>query len=155
MGHDLRRKNIDLGRIMKSLVLTGACVRLYINNKIYKEVQQISYSLDYGEYEIYGIDSPFPQEIAPGRSSIRGSISGIRIKYSGGIQAYDARPLFNEILAAPYISIRLQDRASSEDLLFVQSAKITNQKVSVGIKGTVKISFDFSGLVGFEPLDRA
>lgn len=140
---------------MKSIVLTGPCVKLYINNNLYKEVQQVSYSIDYGEYEIYGIDSPFPQEIAPGRTVVRGSISGIRIKNSGGIQAYDARPLIRDLLSAPYISIRLNDRASNEDILFIQSAKITNQKMSVGVRGTVKLSFDFSGLIPYEPLDRA
>jgi hypothetical protein len=140
---------------MKSLILTGPCVKLFINNKLYKEVQQVSYSIDYGEYEIFGIDSSFPQEIAPGRSMVRGSITGIRIKYSGGIQAYDARPLIRNLIAAPYISIRLNDRASGEDVLFVQNAKITNQKVSIGAKGTVKLSFDFSGLIAYEPLDRA
>jgi hypothetical protein len=140
---------------MKSLVLTGPCIKLYLNNKLFKEVQQISYTLDYGEYEIYGIDSSFPQEIAPGKASVKGSVSGIRIKYSGGIQAYDARPLIRNLLAAPYISIRINDRSTGEDVLYIQSAKITNQKVSIGAKGTVKLSFDFTGLIGFEPLDRA
>lgn len=140
---------------MKSLVLTGPCIKLYLNNKLYKEVQQVAYNVDYGEYEIYGIDTSFPQEIAPGRFMVKGTISGIRIKYSGGIQAYDARPLIKNLLAAPYISIRVHDRASGEDLLLVQSAKITNQKVSISTKGTVKLSFDFSGLIAYEALDRA
>lgn len=139
---------------MKSLVLTGACIKLYLNNKIYKEVQQIAWTIDYGESEIYGIDSHLPQEIAPGRTSIRGTITGIRIKYSGGIQAYDAKSLIKDILAAPYISIRINDRASKEDILFIQSAKVTNQKMSIA-KGTAKLSFDFSGLIPYEALDRA
>lgn len=136
-------------------VLSGAAIKLYINNKVYREVQQISYNLDYGEYPIYGIDSAFPQEIAPGRATISGSISGIKIKYSGGIQAYDARPLIKDLLAAPYISIRIADRSTGEDLLFIQSAKITNQSFNVSAKGTVKIQFNFMGLIGMEPLDRA
>jgi hypothetical protein len=140
---------------MNSVVLSGAAIKLYINNKPYNEVQQISYVLDYGEYSIYGIDSPHPQELAPTKSSIQGSITGVRIKHSGGIQAVDARPLIKDILAAPYISIRIHDRSSKEDLIFIQSAKITNQKVAIGAKGTVKLSFDFIGMLGFEPLDRA
>lgn len=136
-------------------ILSGAAIKLYINNKVYKEVQQISYNLDYGEYPIYGIDSAFPQEIAPGRAAVTGSVSGIKIKYSGGVQAYDARPLIKDLLAAPYISIRIADRSTGEDLLFIQSAKITNQSFNVSAKGTVKIQFNFMGLIGMEPLDRA
>lgn len=140
---------------MKSIVLAGPHIRVYINNKLYKEVQQINYTLDYGEYEIFGIDSAYPQEIAPTKATVRGSISGIRIKNSGGIQAYDARPLLRDLMEAPYISIRIQDRQSQEDILYIQSAKITNQRLNASIKSTVKLSFDFIGLLGFEPLDRA
>ena len=138
-----------------AITLTGACVRLYINGKPYKEVQNIAYTLDYGEYAIYGIDSPYPQEIATGRASCAGSISGIRVRYSGGIQASNARPAFVDILSSPYISIRIMDRSTGEDLLFIPNAKIGKQSYSIPAKGTVKLSFDFQGLIGMEPLDRA
>ena len=139
---------------MKTITLTGPHIKLYINNKLYREVQQITYAMDYGEYPIYGIDSPYPQEIAPTKHMVQGSITGIRIKNSGGIQAYDARPLLKDILEAPYISIRIHDRSSFEDILFIQSAKITNQRVSIAAKGSVRLNFDFIGMLGFEPLDR-
>jgi hypothetical protein len=139
----------------KATVLSGACLKLYLNNKLYKEVQEVSYVLDYDEQAIRGIDSPYPQEIAPGRASCAGSVRGIRIKYSGGIQAYNVRPLIKDILSSPYISIRIQDRSTKEDILFIPNAKIKRQAVQGTVKGIVRISFDFEGLVGFEPLDRA
>ncbi len=139
---------------MKPLILTGALVKLYINNTQYKEVQQVSWAIDYGEYEIFGIDSPFPQEIAPTKVTVKGSIQGLRVRNSGGIQAIDARPLARHILSAPYISIRIQDRSTGEDLIFIQSAKVTGQTVSVGAKGTLKLSFNFTGMLPYEPLDR-
>lgn len=138
-----------------SVVLTGALVRVYINNRLYKEAQSVQYTLDSGEHEIYGIDSPFPQEIASTRSTVTGSISGLRVRFSGGLQSYNAKPLITDLVKAEYISIRIQDRVSGEDILFVPNAKISQQTFQAAAKGTVKLNFNFKGLVGLEPLDRA
>jgi hypothetical protein len=139
----------------KSLVLTGAHIKLYVNNKPYKEVQSINLNVDYGETEIYGIDAPYPQEIASTRVTVRGSISGIRIKFSGGIQAANLRPLFTEVAASPYVSIRIQDRSSGEDILFIANAKVSNEKHSIATKSTYKLSFDFVGQIPLFALDRS
>lgn len=138
-----------------SVVLTGALVRIYINGKIYNESQSVEYSIDYGENEIYGIDSPFPQEISSTRAMVAGSIRGVRIRNSGGIQAYNARSSISDIVKSQYISIRIQDRASGEDLLYVPNAKISRQSVSATTKSVVSLSFQFKGMVAFESLDRS
>jgi hypothetical protein len=139
----------------KSIIVAGAHIKIFINNKLYKEAQQVSYTIDYGVTEIFGIDSPHPQEMAPGRVSVQGQVQGLRISFGGGLQGYDAKPLINEIASSPYISIRIQDRRTQEDLLFLPSAMITNQSTQVSAKGTLKLSFSFKGMVPFEPLDRA
>lgn len=140
---------------MASAVISGALIKVFVNNKLYKEVQSVSFEIDYGEEEIYGIDSPYPQEIATNRISVRGSISGIRLKNSGGIQAYNLRPLYSDVAASPYISIRIQDRQSTEDILFIPNAKISNEKHSASTKGTYKLSFDFKGQIPLATLDRS
>ena len=137
-----------------AVVLTGALVRIYINNRIYNEAQSVSYTLDYGESEIYGIDTPYPQEIHSTRAMVAGSISGIRIRNSAGIQSFNARPKITDIIKAEYISIRIQDRSSGEDILFIPNAKISKQSFQVQAKGVVRLNFDFKGLIGFEPSDR-
>src|SRR5690606_3859085 len=96
------------------ITLTGAHIKLYINNQVYKVVQSITLTVDYGETEIRGIDVGYAQEIAPGIVSVRGSVQGIRVKYSGGLQAANMRPLFVDLMSSPYISIRIQDRSTSE-----------------------------------------
>src|SRR5574338_482985 len=111
----------------KPLILVGAHIKLYINNKLYKEVQTVAFAVDYGESEIYGIDAPYPQEIAPGKVMVSGSVQGLRVRYSGGIQAANARPLFTDFAASPYISIRIQDRSTGEDILFIPNAKISRE----------------------------
>ena len=137
------------------MVLTGAHIKLYINNKPYKEVQAITISVDYGETEIYGIDSPYPQEIASVMVSVRGSVNGLRIKLSGGLQASRIRPLFYDIAASPYISIRIQDRSTGEDILFIPKAKVTRENHSIATKSTYKLNFDFVGQVPQFALDRS
>jgi hypothetical protein len=139
----------------RSLSLKGAEVKLYIGGKLYTEVRNLSYTIDYGEKEIYGIDSPYPQEIRTTRISIQGQVSGVRIKYSGGTQGKGARPKINEILNAPYVAIRVQDRFSQQDILFLPQAKITNENISIAAKGVVKLSFSFKGIIPYGEIDLA
>lgn len=137
------------------ITLTGAHIKLYINNQVYKVVQSITLTVDYGEQEIYGIDAAHAQEIAPTRLSIRGSVQGLRVKNSGGLQAQNMRPLFIDLLASPYISIRIQDRSTSEDILYIPQAKVSQESHSVATKSTYKMNFSFVGQVPLFALDRS
>ena len=139
----------------KSLVLTGANIVLYINNVKYKVVQSVNFAIDYGENEIRGIDSPWAQELAPGACSVRGSIQGLRLKMSGGIQGSNMRPLFQDTAASPYISIRIQDRATGEDIILIAQAKIIRETHTIAAKATYKLNIDFSGMIPLMALDRA
>jgi hypothetical protein len=139
---------------MSQRTIAGAHIKLYINGKVYNEVQQLQYTIDYGEEPIYGIDSVFPQEIKITRVSIQGSISGVRVGNSNGLQGYDIRPKIMDSMFAPYISIRISDRKTGEDILFVPYARVTNERTSINAKGIMQTSFNFIGLQGQQPLDR-
>lgn len=95
---------------IQSRVVSGSLVKIFINGTPYNEAQQIQYSIDYGATEIFGIDSPYPQEITPTKATVRGSVSGIRLKLSGGLEGYSAVFRKEDILSTPYISLRIQDR---------------------------------------------
>ena len=139
---------------MAQRTIAGAHVKLYINGKVYNEVQQLQYTIDYGEEPIYGIDSVFPQEIKITRVSIQGSVSGVRTAQSNGLQGYDIRPKIFDSIFAPYISIRISDRRTGEDIIFIPNARITNEKLDVSAKGVAKMNFSFIGLQPQQPLDR-
>jgi len=139
----------------QALILTGANVKIYINNKVYNVVQSISFSVDYGETEIYGIDTMYAQEIAPTKITVRGTIQGLRVKMSGGLQGVTMRPLFSDNAASPYISIRVTDRYSGEDIIFIPNAKVSRESHSVSTKSTYKLNFDFVGQIPQFALDRA
>lgn len=137
----------------QSVVLKGAEVKCYVSNKLFAEVQSIQYTIDYGEQEIFGIDSQFPQEIAPGRVMVQGTVSGLMIKNLGGLQAYDLRAKINEILHGPYTSLRLKDRHSDKDVFWLPQMKVVSEQVSIQAKGVVKVSFTFKGIIPYNPID--
>ena len=138
----------------KSLIVTGGLVRLYVNNRVYSVAQSVSVTQQTGEYEIFGINSPNPQEIAGGgQISVKGSCKGVRIKQSGGLQGSNARPLFSDAAASSYISLRLEDRSTGETIWSIPKAKISNINESVAIKGVYQASFDFIGQILYWPLD--
>jgi hypothetical protein len=135
-------------------VMVGAHIKLYINGNVYNEVQELSYIMDYGEEAIYGIDSVFPQEIKITKVSIQGSVSGVRVRGTNGLQGKNIRPEITQSHFAPYISIRITDRRSGEDIMFVPYARVSQEKLSVTAKGVVNASFSFIGLQGQQQLDR-
>lgn len=135
-------------------VIAGAHLRIFINGVAYNEAQQLSYSIDYGEEPIYGIDSVFPQEIKITRVSVQGSISGVRLANSNGLQGSNIRPGIRDSIFAPYISIRISDRRTGEDIMFIPYARVTNESLNVSAKGVARVSFNFTGLQAQQPLDR-
>jgi len=139
---------------MANVTLKGADIFLYINNKLYNPAQGISYTIDHQDEEIFGVDSFYPQEIAPRRSSVAGTVRGIRTRNSGGLVALGIRPLATKPLAGNYCSIRVQDRLSGEIILDIPQCRIFNEQNQVDAKGTWKLSFSFKGIVPFQSPDR-
>jgi hypothetical protein len=139
---------------MPQLVIAAASVRLYVNNTIYPVTQSVSINQDTGEYAIFGINSPYPQEIAGGgQNVVKGSATLIRTHNSGGIQAVNLRPLFSDIVSSEYVSLRLEDRQTSETLWSVPKAKITSVSETVAAKGTYHISISWTAQMMFWTLD--
>jgi hypothetical protein len=136
------------------IVISGGLIRLYVNNHVYAVTQSVSLTQQTGEYEIYGINSPYPQEIAGGgQVSTKGSVKGVRVKNSGGLQGVNLRPLFSDIAASNYVSLRLEDRSTGETIWSIPKAKVSNINESVATRGIYQVSFDFTGQVLFWPLD--
>lgn len=140
---------------MAAIVLAAANIKIYINNKPFNTVQSLTLNVDYGETEIWGVDSPWAQEIAPGKAMVRGQCACIRVKNSGGLQGLNLRPAYADFAASPYISIRIQDAQSKEDILFIPNAKVTKETHSVATKTTYKLSFEFVGQIPLFALDRS
>ena len=137
------------------LTLTGAHINFFINEKLYKVAQNVTLEVDYGEYAIFGIDSSWAQDIAGGQASVKGSVKGLRLKYSGGLQADNIRPSVTDLAASPYITIRIQDRSTGEDIALIMHAKCSRESHVMSTKGSYKLNFDFIGKMVLFALDRA
>ncbi len=139
----------------QQLTLTGAHIKIFVNNRALNTAQSINITIDTGESETFGIDSPYPQEIATTRVTVRGNVSGIRTKYSGGLQALNLRPTFDKVAASPYVSIRIEDRQSGETIMSLLQCKITNESHSIATKSTYKLNFSFMAIIPLMALDLA
>jgi hypothetical protein len=137
------------------VVITSAQIIIQWNNQQYKEVADISFTINYSEEPIYGIDNVYPQEIAGGKISVSGQVNGYRIKLSGGLQGKNLRSLFSNVSATPYVSLLVEDRTTQENILFIPQCKITSESHSIPNKGTYKLNFSFVGMVPLMALDRS
>jgi len=136
-----------------STVLAGAHIRVYIGELLLDEATSVSYNIDYGETEIYGIDSLYPQEIAATKMTTNGSITSLIIRGSGGLQNKSAIPLINSILQSPYVAIRIEDRQTSEVLFYCPQSKISNFSMTAQSGSTAKLSLNFKGIIPYGPGD--
>lgn len=66
-------------------ILRGADLQVYINGKLFAICTGFRFNEDFGRHDIYGIDQDVPFELAPGQSSISGSIDCVRLRRDGGI----------------------------------------------------------------------
>jgi hypothetical protein len=133
--------------------ISGAAVKLYIGGILYPNVRSISLTIDYGQEPIYGIDSFLPQEIKQTRVSVQGSISGVRIRTTSGLQGANIVKILKEQLQSPYLSVEIRDRISNEVMYFIQGVKVTNETFRASVKGTAELSFNFKGIMPYQPFD--
>lgn len=135
--------------------LKASDIKLYLNNKQYNVTQSVSWTIDYQEEPIFGIDSFYPQEIAGSKTTISGNVVGFVLKMDGGLQGLGIRPLLHQALQSPYISVRIEDRSNKVDLLFIDRAKVSKESITSTAKGLVTLNFSFVGIVPLQTLDMA
>ena len=134
--------------------LQSAAIVVYLNGTVAPELTAINYQFDYGIKPIFSIDNPYPVELAQGAITVNGSVQGLRLsKTLGLMQDYNLRPLAGAVFNAQYCSIRIYNRRSKQNILFVPNAYITNQKVDINNRRIVTVDFNFTGLIGFEQAD--
>jgi len=136
------------------VVLRAGDIKLFIGGNLCKGITAVNYSIDYGEQEIYGIDSAFPQEIASTKVVVRGTVSGTFVRDGKGLQGMGIKGRNKDILTNPYVSLRIQERLSGKDMLWVPEVKISNERVQAAAKDLVRFSFEFKGIIPFQDMDK-
>ncbi len=129
-------------------VITGAAVRLMVNGKVIGIGTSINYQRDQGIKPIYGIDITVPQELAiTGPYSVRGSISGLRTRDSGG---FDGLQVINASTLADYFNqkycvLELIDRKTGITFAKIDKVMFNSDSLQVNARSTVTISASFIG----------
>jgi len=135
----------------RALALHGASVALSLNGQRVGYVTSFSWNVDYGKRGIYGIDSPLPQELAPGVQRVSGTVGVVRIGGSGGAEGGGlvapqqgvAPGEVSAVMGEKYIHILLTDRQSGKTVFEAERATVTAQSWSVAAKGAMTGSLSF------------
>lgn len=135
------------------VTLKGAEIKVFVSGKLFPEVQSITYTIDYDIDTIKGIDNVFAQELAINSIKCSGSVQGVRIKDSGGLQGAAAKAAITDSLKHPYTSLRIQNRQTGKDILFLPQMMVNSESFSVAAKGTARFSFNFTGIIPYQEND--
>jgi len=128
---------------MAEKTLRGADVQVYINGQLMPEAQSITYNEQMMQDNIYGIDSPFPQETAITRYLVNGSISGLQLR-TDRLSTTRIMAQYTNLLSAPYIKITIKDRYTGSIITDISRAVVSAKSITVQAKSIVRVNFSFT-----------
>lgn len=142
----------NLGGIISSRpiakYMSGARCILRINSKIVGFAFGISWRIQSSFTEIDVIDNPLPEELAPRRIQVEGSISALHIPGRGaGIQLW--QPDILSFLFHQYITIEVRDSQTNNLLFLAPKAVITSRSEDIRVDDLAQVSLSFMA-IGFQ-----
>lgn len=129
--------------------ISGAELKVYINNTIFGICSAIEWTVDSGRRAIRGIDRNTPVEIAEGPATIRGSMQVTRLRRDGGLEGRGITTFPHKFQLEKYISIRVVERGTESVVFATDRALVKEQHWRVAVKGLL------TGTVAFECIDYA
>lgn len=127
--------------------MSGARCILRMNSKIVGFAFGVSWRIQTSFTEIDSIDNILPDELAPRRIQVDGSISALHIPGRGaGIQLW--QPDVLSFLFHQYITIEVRDSQTNNLLFFAPKAVITSRQEDVRVDDLAQVSLSFQA-IGF------
>ena len=126
--------------------LRGADVKVFINNKLFKNATGITFSMSTGRHEIRGVDYDHPFELAPGPQTVKGTIELVRKRNSGGLEGQGVSPPSTKVLREKYFTIAVIDRVTDTVIMYVEEAAVVEQNWTVSQRGLYTGTFSFVGI---------
>lgn len=130
----------------QSSALTGASLKLYINNRVFGIVTGFEWTAEDGRRPIFGLDQNVPFELAPGAQTVTGRVDCLRARQDGGLEGKAVVAPDSDLLLEKYISILLVDRLTGSVVFRCQQAAVNTQTWRVETRGVMKGSFTFTGI---------
>jgi hypothetical protein len=141
-------------RTAPNLVLKASYENSDVGEKIIGYANNLQWTVVQGQKAIFGVDSPFPQEIAQaaGPSYITGTLTLYMPKGSDPVRASLVPPAgfkddFPRQASSKYLHWRLYDRFSAELVLALNYCKVSQWSVSVTAKQLVMVQLSFEGFM--------
>lgn len=128
--------------------MSGARTILRINGKVVGFAFNISWRIDSSYTEIDVIDNPLPEELAPRRIQVSGSLSALHIPGLGpGAQLW--QPDVLSFLFHQYIVIEVRDSTTNQLLFYAPKAVITSRAEDLRVDELAQVSMNFMA-IGFQ-----
>jgi hypothetical protein len=131
---------------MGTLVVRGATVVLYVNSKVYAEVNSFEFTSNTPAKEIRGIDSTEVLELAATTGSCSGTIGVHRLSGTGGLEGIGVAVRYEDLPAQKYVSLQLVDRSSDTVLFEATKCRIETQGFGVAAKGIMSGKLTFKAI---------
>jgi hypothetical protein len=128
---------------MRSRLLVGAHVIVYINGTAYGRVADMGWSEETPRREIRGVDSLTPFELVQSGAVCRGNMSIFRLHADGGIEATGMKATWRDLTKEKYFSILVLDRSTDTVVFQADKCSVVSQSWRVG-RGYVMGAINFS-----------
>lgn len=127
--------------------MSGARCILRVNSKIVGFAFNISWRVNTSFTEVTSIDNYLPDELAPRRIQVEGSISALHVPGQGiGVQLW--QPDVLSFLFHQYITIEVRDSVTNQLLFFAPKAVITTRQEEIRVDELAQVSLSFLA-IGF------
>lgn len=127
--------------------MSGARCILRVNSKIVGFAFGVSWRINTSYTEIDSIDNILPDEFAPRRIQVDGSISALHIPGKGaGIQLW--QPDVLSFLFHQYLTIEVRDSQTNNLLFFAPKAVITTRQEDIKVDDLASVQLSFQA-IGF------
>lgn len=131
---------------MRSKTLRGLDCIVYINGVPWAVTDTITYDINYGVEETFGIDVMEAQELASQRVSIRGSSHYFRQHNTAGVEGAGIVPVLSEISRERYFYLQIVDRQTDTTYFEIPKCKLMTQSGSVRARGIAEGNLSFGGI---------
>lgn len=131
---------------MRSLMLTGAQVMLYVNGVRFGRVSAFSWNSDTPRKKEYVVDSMLPMELMQTVSSISGTMTVHRLSMDGGAEGAGMVAPVPDLSREKYFSLLLVDITSGFVIFQADSCSVESQSWRAGARDRIVGNISFSAL---------
>jgi hypothetical protein len=135
---------------MQQQIQVGAGVVIKINGKVIGFATSLNFTRSQNLKTIYEVDNPMAVEIMPTTYSVSGSLTGFRLRDSGGldgttIQAMDLSTI-NSFFYQKYVVIEVVDRITSKTIYTFRSVLFDQDSWNITNKNIITFNANFRAI---------